>query len=464
MNNGYKAEAEYFSVSNTSTARENGVVFPQGAKAIGFQWRAFLKKCCATLVIVGAMICQAQAQLFLRDVLDGPGGKGDGLGVSSEGQHYNLKAGPVLLRMTAGLRTEYNDNIALSNKDRRDDYIITPQVGASANWAITSFNALSFGFGAGYSKYLNNPGADSDFMLMSYGIANNVNTGLNLRLVLEDFTINVGTSLAYSQGASDSVLDKNGEISTNFGQFTNASGFDVLWNLANPVIRFGYKHNENFSWDDDFQFIDNSSENFTASTTFNLNETMQTGIEGNASLTSFDQEYQNDSWSLNMGPFFAMQVSQYLGFRLGMGLTLADFEKGGLNGDDESELSSYYFNGQVYHIVNQYLSHNLSLGKSTNINLTSNFVELYFMRYGFTWNFIKNFALSPSFFFDWGDESGGVTEDDFYRWGASIGLGYQISKKLTSSVGYTYISKDSDMGENRDYYQNRISLDMNYQF
>jgi len=424
----------------------------------------FVKALIIVLVMATACFDKAEAQLFLRDVLDGPGNTGDGLGVGSEGQYYNVKAGPVLLRMTAGIRNEFNDNIALSNNDRREDFIITPQVGVSANWPITALNSLSFGFGAGYSKYLNNPGADSDFMQMGYGIANNVNTGMTLKVVMDDFEFTARTALGYGQGASDSVLDKNGNISTNFGQFNWVTGMDVVWNLANPIVRFGYSHIESFAWDDDFNFIDNSSENFNASVTYNINETMNTGVEANAALTSFEQKYQNDSWSLNIGPFFGMKISEYLGFRTGAGVTVQEFEKGGGNEDDQASFSGLYLNGQIYHILNQYLSHNLSGGKSSNINLTSNYVEMYFLRYGLSWNFIRNFTLSPSFYFDWGNESGGRTEDDFYRWGMSMGVGYQITKKLSSSLSYTYTSKDSEMGEDRDYYQNRVALDLNYQF
>ncbi|HEY6206033.1 MAG TPA: hypothetical protein VIW21_07700, partial [Chthoniobacterales bacterium] len=71
--------------------------------------------------------------------------------------------------------------------------------------------------------------------------------------------------------------------------------------------------------------------------------------------------------------------------------------------------------------------------------------------------------LSTEFFFEDAEESGGIINEQFDRWGGAIALGYQLTPHVTLGLRYQYTTKDSDVPL-RDYDQNRVSLDGTYSF
>ena len=113
--------------------------------------------------------------------------------------------------------------------------------------------------------------------------------------------------------------------------------------------------------------------------------------------------------------------------------------------------------------VNAYLIHSLSLGRENDLGLTSNYIKVSYARWNAAWNFLRNFSLGTDLFYEHDEESGGLIDETLNRYGGGFTLGYQFNFHLSAAFHYAYVQKDSDRN-NRDYYQNRVGLDMNYRF
>jgi opacity protein-like surface antigen len=56
-----------------------------------------------------------------------------------------------------------------------------------------------------------------------------------------------------------------------------------------------------------------------------------------------------------------------------------------------------------------------------------------------------------------------LNPEQFNRFGFDIGAGYQITEKLTATLGYNYIIRGSDQ-PGRDFQQNNCNLSFFYRF
>src|SRR4051794_39663309 len=68
----------------------------------------------------------------------------------AEVQPYTYKSGDFRLLVTPSLGLEYNDNIAITDGDQREDFILQPFVDLTATYPITKGNLLRLRLGLGY--------------------------------------------------------------------------------------------------------------------------------------------------------------------------------------------------------------------------------------------------------------------------------------------------------------------------
>ena len=128
-----------------------------------------------------------------------------------------------------------------------------------------------------------------------------------------------------------------------------------------------------------------------------------------------------------------------------------------------SDVSSYYASGVIEHLINQYISHSISFGRSSDVGLNANLVEIWNLRYSVTANVIRDLRVSLDVFYDNGNEKGSITPESFDRVGVSIGTGYQLTEKLNASIGYSFVSRGSDQPL-RDYTQHTGTVNFTYRF
>ncbi|NJK92446.1 MAG: outer membrane beta-barrel protein [Blastochloris sp.] len=373
--------------------------------------------------------------------------------ISAQSEDYNVKAGPVQLKIVSGLRTTYNDNINLSEFDRLDDIIFSPYTNLTAVWPVTDTNTLRVGLGISYNKYLNNSQADSNAPILSA----DSNTGADLDIVVGDFRFNIYDYISYEQDPID-----NGALSNtlDFGRFINRAGVDGTWDLNDVELTLGIYQENYWSMTDQFDYLDRSTQGAKGRVAFQLGPETVVGVQANASLNDYDGNIQNDGTRFSVGPFIRSKITENISAGAGASFELGSFDRGGLNGDDR-DLTSYSLNGDVSHRLNRHFTHDLSVTRSVDLGTFSNFEEIWEVRYNTRWNVMRHVMISTTSFVEFADESGGFASDDYIRYGSGVSLGYAWTKKLTSTLSYNYTKKESQIF-GRDYYQNTVSLDLRY--
>lgn len=405
----------------------------------------FLSHACAGILGFAVLVCPVHAEN--NPVLQQP----------SLGQrgNYNIKAGPVEVKINAGVKTTYNDNINLSEVDRLDDVIITPYTNIAAVWPMTQQNTLRVGLGISYNKHIFNPEADSNAPILSP----DSQTGFEFEIKVDDFRFNIYDYISYEQDPID-----NGSISNslNYGRFINRVGVDGTWDLNDVELMLGVFQENYWSTSNEFEFLDRSTQGVKGRATFHLGPETVTGIQGTGTLNSFDENFQNDSMRLTVGPFIRSKLSEHISVGGEANVELGEFDQGGLNGDQE-DLLSYSLKGEIRHRLNRRIEHDLMVARNVDLGTFTNYAEIWEVRHNSSWNVVQNVVFSTTAFVEFGDESGSFSSDSYIRYGAGCSIGYAWTKKLTSSLSYLYIEKDSQLFL-RDYYQNKVTLDIRYTF
>jgi len=367
--------------------------------------------------------------------------------------NYNLKAGPVIFDLRGGLEIEFNDNVNLSDDNREADLILRPRLLLNSFWQITPLNALSLDVGISYAKYFNEQGLDANSVLIA------PNSQLSFDIFVGDFRINLHDRFSILQDPLDEItLSEVGD----FTRFQNTAGVSVLWDLNDVKLVFGYDHYTFHALTDNFSFLDRSEEQFTFSAAFLLSDATTVGIDAGAAIIDYDEDFNNDGVSLQAGAFYETQISNYLRLRLAAGYQAIDFDTGGSNGDT-SDYGGPYANVTIAHRLNAYVTQTLSVGYETRLGLTSNFVELAFVRYSAGWRINRHITLNGDAYYEDSNESSDFLSEKARRFGTGLGFDYQLTKKLLVGARYQFSVKDSNLPE-RDYYQNRLALNFTYDF
>ena len=318
---------------------------------------------------------------------------------------------------------------------------------------------LKFDIGIGFERYIDHADATSGNIYITPGseLAFDV-------FVADIFRINFHDRFDLRQDPIDQPSLSN---VTNFGRFTNTAGVTAVADLNALVLTAGYDHFNYASLTGDFSYLDRSAEEFLASAVYQIAPRTFLGVEGTASITDYNENNLNSSVGGTAGLFFDITPTPYLRFTARGGYQYASFDTGGTftTGvfDDSSELSAFYWNLTINNRINAYVSQSLSAGRENDLGLTSNYLELYFVRYNVSWRALSNITIGADGIFENGDESGGVFDEHFTRYGGDVTVGYQFNLKLSATAHYAFIQMDSDF-DFRDYYQNRVGVDVFYRF
>ena len=379
---------------------------------------------------------------------------------------YNLKAGPVLLRFEALMGFEFNDNPQLEDDPDEVDFAFRPQINTSALWALNARNALSFNLGLGYVKYVNNTDLDHLIIAPNSEIAIDIYTG--------DFVINVHERVSHSQ---DPVRDPTVSGTGDFGGIENTVGTRVDWNLNKLTASVGYDHYNFISTGsgiskalrvgtnapagnmNDVQ--DRSSELFYGRAGVQLSPAITVGVEASGGITDYESDFFHDNSQFSVGPFAEAQITRDIKGRVAGGYIHSQFEDNSLGSAPDS-VSDFYAEVSVEHQLSQYLTHKLSVGREARAGAASELVTMYYARYENHWMMNRFSTLHTTLFYENGRERSGVTER-FERVGAGIGVAVPLSRKLTVSIAYQLLHKDSDQA-NRDYLQNSVTTELRYAF
>ncbi len=370
-----------------------------------------------------------------------------------EEEKYNLMIGPVRFSAAVGVGLEWNDNITLSDNDRKSDFIFRPSLNIDANWQISSLNTLRFSIGASYAKYFKHSEFDSRSLLLS------PNTEIAFTVHVGEVAITIRDRFSYQEDPFDLPVLSG---VANYRRFENLAGIQADWSATESIrLTAGYNHYNFWSLDDAFNQLDRSIDTVYVRPSIQVSPPVNVGVNASASWVKYSENVQNDGMSYMVGPFTTIQFSDSLSLYVEVGYQQFDFDDNGSIFDSEDS-STWYTRSILNHRLNDYFAHRLAFSKTTEVGFNTNFYELYHAEYAADWKLTPSFSVDPTAFYEYYETSGGESEKA-HRWGAALGLRYVLTPSITMGADYRYILKDSNVA-NADYYQNLVLLSLYYNF
>ena len=129
--------------------------------------------------------------------------------------------------------------------------------------------------------------------------------------------------------------------------------------------------------------------------------------------------------------------------------------------DYKNELSDYYYNVTIFNQLNARISHQLSFGHESSLNVASNFITADYVTYGMGIVAWRGARISLSGYYEDAKESGGRLAEDTEQYGFDSLLTHRITDRVTAGIGYHYGTTDSAT-VGRDYVQHAFSFDVSY--
>lgn len=408
-------------------------------------------------MIVGGLLCAAGslvAQEALRTVVQGDRSYEARNAPDFRPRDERMRIGPVNFGVGVAYGLEWNDNINLTSTNLESDLIHRPGVNLRAVWPATKDSTLSIGMGIGYVKYMDN--SDLDQLTIT------PDSELAWDIPVEDFVFTLYDRVNYSQ---DAVSQGGLSGTAQFPRLENTAGVRMLWRPSRYDFETGYAHYNFFSDSSGFDYLSRSSEQFFARVAYHFGAITRAGVEASGALTDYDSATRDDNQNVSFGPFVEWQLTRDLRITLRGGYVIYFFDSGAST-NTNTDLSSYYFGLTVNHQLTDFITHGLTIDRSVQqgLNQGSGVTEGLTLSYNVAWAFHRRASLSVSPFYEHATEPQFGFEEEYDRYGISVGVSYRFTDRLTTSVGYRYTSKDSNFVPSRDYQQSSVTFSANYQF
>jgi hypothetical protein len=370
---------------------------------------------------------------------------------SLDSQPYNLKLGPINVRAEASVDTSFSDNINVAKTGRIADISVGPQFNISGLWQVTDLNSLSVDLGIGYQAYIVHPRYS--------GLTLSPSSEVQFNLFVGDVKINFHDNFSYAQDPLGV-----GQLSnvSQFARFTNDAGIRPEWDLGDVVLSMGYDHTNFWVFERAFEYLDYQSDSLSPQVSVKVSPTITAGMSTTFSDTRYDQNIQNDSTSLSVGPFVTTQISEYLTANAQAGFYLAQYDKSGLNGDNSNNATIYGSIG-LNHRINDVMTESLTAGRESIPGITSNYTERDYANYTATWQATSYMNVGSFLWWENLDDSNAAVRETSNRYGAGFNIGYSLTDHASLSLGYQYVLKVADPSA-LGYYQNLVTLGFHYQF
>jgi hypothetical protein len=367
-----------------------------------------------------------------------------------------MRLGPVNVDASAEMGVEVNDNVGLSEINRKSDVIFRPRLSVDSEWQVTRLNTIRLGLGLSYAKYANNSKLDTQALLLDPGtqLGFDVYVGEHLRLNIHD-------RIQITQNPIDETTLSNVQ---RFQRLENSAGLTAFIRYPDWDFVVGYDHFTYNTFSSEFSYMDRNEEQFFASARRRVSDALGVGVETSAALINYSENVNNDATSWTVGAFADTTLSEYSKIRFSGGYQNLDFDGSGTTGD-RSNFGSWYANVAAAQRINQYWSHTLTLGREARLGLSVNYADYIYARYAAVWRMNAVMTWSFDAFVEDAKESGGaaVNAEHAFRWGGGAALAWKIANRTTLGLHYSYANKDSDLLL-RDYYQNSATLSLSYQF
>ena len=423
---------------------------------MGFKFGRWLWRLTLAAVLWAALAEEAPGQESLRLSLAGDTAAKANHDAAASIGYYNLLVGRTAWRFSAGLSTEYNDNVHLVRTNQLGDIIFRPNVNTQLHCPLTEKNSLDVSLSAGYSQYLQAKNLNQFYI--------NPGSGLSFDIYVGDLAINLHDRITVTENTYDnpgSAASNNGNTAT----MQNSIGVSTLWDLNQAVVTAGYDHANYLSLGSNHSQPDAASENLSLSGGIRVRPEILVGVEAGGGLTSYDQTTSSSSiispnatqW--NAGVLCKAQISEYVSLRLDGGYTVLIPQGSSSTNQTVSETAGYYFQFSLAHRVNRWLNYTLSAGRTTDFQFYGQPYSHYSAQWQLNWNLIRNYQTSTLLWWRQGTQVYAKTSQ-FDQYGAGLQIGRPITKQLSGSLLYQHIISSG----NQAYTGNIVGLNLTYQF
>jgi hypothetical protein len=389
---------------------------------------------------------------------------------AEETDKYNFAIGPMRFTLAAGVGMEYNDNIFLSDKNRESDFIIRPSLSIDTSWKLSETNTLKLGVELSYAKYLDHSELDTDGILVS------PTSELAFTFEIGAVKVTIRDRGSYQEDTYDVPVLTN---VVRYRRAENQIGIQADWAVnQNLTLVAGYDHFNLWTFDREFSADERSVDTFFLKPSYQLTPTINVGVVGAFSTINFKEDLRKDGTNVLVGPFIEWKLSEVMTLYVEGGFQDLSFDGSssfdedfldGLTADertlfrDDDDSSSWYVKFELNHQANDYFSHKLAGSKTAEIGIGSDYYDLYHIEYTANWkNFFAKTDFSPTLFFEH-YETSGFGSEEANRFGAALGIRYNLTNSITLGLDYRFIWKDSNL-EDADYYQNLAFLSIYYKF
>lgn len=387
----------------------------------------------------------------------------------------NVRLGPINIGFGLYQGFEYNDNINRSGTNPTGDFISTTMLNIDANYQITQNNRLSISTALGFDHYFNHP------ELAPYGGG--------------DFVLNVlpGSTIAFDIKAGPVFITIYNRTSVRpavqndfaltrtqvFGVLQNDTGVAANWRINSDwTLALNYMHSFADPLDEDNSgaAVNNSgnygrtTDSIHASLTYSPTGTWVAGMEGGITSLKYDSNFNNDGLLSNVGAFFVLPIGNTTYIRLAAGYQ--DFSFDDPTGTaasstlDGSSLSDFYYGVTISNQLNSRVSHSLSFGHESSLNVTSNYITSDYINYGMSVIAWKGSRISLSAYYEEAEGSGGLFAQDLSQYGVDLYIAHKLSSKATLGAGYHFGRTDTDAvgaaASRGNFDQHALNFDITY--
>lgn len=377
-------------------------------------------------------------------------------------QHH---LGPVQFTMGASASLGWVDNVNLSAENPQADELVQAGLSTGWFWPATERTALRLAAGGSYHYYFHNR------QYNGFEIA--PNSVLNWDIGFPDGSVSLFDMFSYSQQIiTEAALANTGTLP----RYDNTAGARVTWTPGRWLTQAGYSHETFFSNNSAYEYLNRSSELMFLRGGWRFAEATQAGVEASGSITSYQQRPET-AYSVSVGPYLDWQITQALLASIRGGSAFNAFENSGAANSPNSTLPSYYAGVFVSHQLTADFSHYLNVRRDVQLGLNrgSDYVEQLTAEYAVSYNLTRWVGLGLSLTYENGTQPFQTTVDTIFgpipvseiekfdRFGVGLRCSWQLTAKLSASLGYTYWQRGSNIPK-RGYSQNNVSLQLSYNY
>jgi hypothetical protein len=264
-------------------------------------------------------------------------------------------------------------------------------------------------------------------------------------------------------------------------QIDNTVGARAIWTPGRWFWELDYSHDNYFSDDAAFNYLNRSSEYLVFRCARRLATNSQLGVEASASLTDYALPTQSNNRSLSLGPYLTWQITSYLQADVRGGYTFYDFDAAGANSPAQT-LDSYYASLNLTHHLTQRITQTVSVERdiSLGLNRGNNYNQELTAAYDLNWTATSHLGLGLNVTYENGSQPlelpnifgfPAPATEDYSRVGFGPIITYQVTRKLQATLTCTHWDRTSSISAElytvlpRDSYKdNDLLVRLNYSF